>query len=87
MLQKLFKLVAKRQSAADSFASPFALGESVYILQQYYVDYNTTPVEIPRFDWRVTQFDGGLVQIEARNKRVPVSMHLKIEPKYLKREQ
>ncbi len=86
MLQKLFKPKRNPEPMADVAVSPFELGETVYILQEYYVDNGVSQVEIPRFGWKVTHFDGELVQIESRSKKAPMSMHLKIQTKYLKKE-
>jgi len=61
-------------------------GDTVYILGEYYIDHEVTPVEVPRFGWTIRKVLKNAAEIEYRYRKVNISLKLEIDMKYLKIE-
>lgn len=69
-----------------SISDGFSEGQEVYLNEQYYVDFNTSVLEIPKYGWRLKTLAAGVATIEYQRRNLKLLMSLMLETKYLKKE-
>lgn len=67
-------------------AETIAAGGEVYLIDQYYYDFKTSVLEIPRYGWKVKQLENGMATIEYQRRNLKLLMSLTVDCQYLKRE-
>ena len=71
----------------DTYAPGNVQGDQeVYLTEQYYADFNTTLLEVPRYGWRVKLLVNGEATIEYHRHNLKLLMSLTVDTSYLKKE-
>ncbi len=61
-------------------------GQMAYIRDEFYLENNLSILEIPRYAWKITKVENGMVSCEFQRRGRNAFMTLSIEGKYLKIE-
>ena len=71
----------------DFYAHLNVLGDQeVYLTEQYYADFKTTVLEVPRYGWKIKQLINGEATIEYQRPNLKLLMCLTVDTRYLKKE-
>ena len=61
-------------------------GQEVCLTEEYYADFNTTVLEVPRYGWKMKELVNGEATIEYQRHNLKLLMCLTVDARYLKKE-
>ena len=67
-------------------AGSFEVGQEVYLNEQYYTDFNTSVIEVPKYGWQVKTLSDGVATIEYQRRNLKLQMSLTLDTTYLTKE-